>query len=95
MTSSESILVYSLGSSDLFSYDEKIEDPGETLYFGCVLLCDLPDAADGLTAGLRHRAHNCRQGNEIGRILETGARLKGFDDNNVQQMDLYITDEYI
>ncbi len=85
--------VYRVNHYALFRYDEKIEDPGETVYLGCVLLHELPGGVPVLARGHWHREQDCRAGAEFGRIIEAGAHLKGFDDNNVQRLDLYVEPE--
>lgn len=76
----------------LFRYEDAIEDPTQSIYFACTLLTDLSARLPvGVTAGYHHCPGACRAGTEIGQICESKARLAGYDDANVQLLDLFMT----
>ncbi len=78
----------------LFTYDDRIEEPGCEIYFGCTLLCALPvrDGVGRMTRGHGHCEPACGSGATFDTIVQTGARLAGYDACNVRLLDVYLAD---
>ncbi len=82
---------YRVGSVTIFQYDSREGEPGDYVYIGCTLLCNVPaECAHLLQRGHWHRDAACRRGAVIGRIAESGdGRLVGYDDENCRILEVY------